>query len=65
MTPEQLQNIINYIDSRLYENPYEGSWVNDLGERIPSDVGYAYEWWRYCMKPELLRKFGTEATDAN
>ena len=53
-----LKEIVNYIDSRLKENPYEGSWISDQGERISVDVGYAMEWWIYCMKPELLRKFG-------
>lgn len=52
-----VQDFIEYIDKRLAENPYEGSWITDKGERIPVDVGYAYEWWNNCMKPELLRKF--------
>lgn len=54
------QDFINYIDARLRENPYEGSWITDCGERISVDVGYAYNWWSDCMKPELLRKFGGE-----
>ena len=55
-----LKDFIAYIDARLAENPYEGSWINDKGERISTDVGYAWEWWKYCMKPELMRKFGGE-----
>lgn len=53
-----IQEFIDHIESRLNEQPYEGSWISDLGERIPADVGYVYDWWNYCMKPELLRKFG-------
>lgn len=53
-----VHDFIDYIDSRLDSNPYEGSWITDQGERISADVGYAYEWWRDCMKPELMRKFG-------
>ena len=60
---KHVHTIINYIDQRLDSNPYEGSWINDQGKRIPTDVGYAFEWWRDCMKPELLRKFGEKATD--
>lgn len=56
---DNLKDIIEYIDSRLDENPYEGSWIDDLGNREYVDVGYAYEWWQY-MRAELLRKFGKE-----
>lgn len=55
--------IINYIDQRLDSNPYEGSWIDDQGKRISADVGYAFEWWRDCMKPELLRKFEEKNAD--
>lgn len=52
-----IQHFIDYIDARFKENPYEGTWVTDQGERIPADVCYAAGWWEECMKPELLRKF--------
>ncbi len=52
-----IQQFIEYIDARLNENPYEGSWITDQGERIAADVCYARGWWDECMKPELLRKF--------
>ena len=51
-----MEDLIKYIDSRIEENPYEGSWMTDLGERVSVDVGYVYDWWNDCMKPELLRK---------
>lgn len=54
----KIQKIIDYIDSRIDQQLYEGSWINDEGERITTDVGYGAEWWENCMKPELLRKFG-------
>lgn len=51
------EQLINYISNRINENPYEGSWINDRDERIVADVGYVYDWWFTCMRPELLRKF--------
>lgn len=51
-------SVIDYISNRIDENPYEGSWITDRGERVSADVGYVIDWWRDCMKPELLRKFG-------
>lgn len=54
------QDIIKYIDERIEEQPYEGSWITDTGERIVADVGYVYDWWRYCMQTELIRKFVEE-----
>lgn len=53
-----IQEFIAYIESRINEQPYEGSWISDQGERIAADLGYAIDWWYSCMKPELLRKFG-------
>lgn len=54
-----IEDFINYIDARFDTKNHGNSfWINDLGERIVSDTGYAYEWWEDCMKPELLRKFG-------
>lgn len=50
-------SVINYISNRIDENPYEGTWVTDQGEHVSADVGYVYDWWRDCMKPELIRKF--------
>ena len=50
-------SVINYIDDRISENPYEGSWITDYGERVSADVGYVSHWWTNYMKPELLRKF--------
>lgn len=52
-----LNEILNYVDTRLDENPSEGTWINDLGEKTSVDVGYAYEWW-IIMRDELIRKFG-------
>lgn len=60
MTP--MQEIIDYIDRAIDERPHGSSfWVDELGRRFTTDVGYAAEWWDECMKPELLRVFGKEA----
>ena len=53
-----IQELIDYIDSRIDQQQFESRWISDQGERITADVGYGSEWWENCMKPELLRKFG-------
>lgn len=54
---QNIREVIKYIEDRLNEQPYEGSWITDTGERVSADLGYVYDWWRDCMKPELIRKF--------
>ena len=57
---KNINDIFEYIDKAFDRTPYEGSWITDTGERVSCDVGYAYEWWNDCMKPELIRVFGKE-----
>ena len=55
-----LQDFIDHIEKAFDRTPYEGSWITDTGERVSCDIGYTWEWWRDCMKPELIRVFGKE-----
>lgn len=53
--------LIDYINKAFYERPHSQTrWIDELGNAIPADVGYAEEWWEDCMKPELLRVFGKQ-----
>ena len=56
-----IHDFIEYVNTRLNQNPYEGAWINDKGDSISVDVGYVYEWWYVCMAPELMRKFGEKS----
>ena len=50
----EIKKIIKYIDERFDSREHgESYWVDHCGERITTDVGYAMEWWKCCMKPEL------------
>lgn len=47
--------LIKYIDD-TFDRPHGDSfWIDENGFKRSADVGYAYQWWRDCMKPELLR----------
>lgn len=53
--------LIDYIDKAFAERPHSQTrWIDELGNAIPADVGYAVEWWEDCLKPELLRVFGEQ-----
>lgn len=50
----EIKKIIKYIDERFDSGEHGDSyWVDHCGERISADTGYAHEWWKNCMKPEL------------
>lgn len=53
------RDVVAYID-KAFDRPHGNSyWVNEQeNEHYGCDVGYAFEWWRDIMKPELLRVFG-------
>ena len=50
-------DIIDYIENRFNEQPCEGSWKKLDGSTTSTDCGYAWDWWKNCMKPELMEKF--------
>lgn len=54
------KEIINYIEKRLLEQPYEGTWITLDGKEKNTDLGYVLEWWNNCMKPELEEIFSAE-----
>lgn len=58
MKDVNLNDIFEYIENAFERTPYQGSWITETGDRVTCDVGYAYEWWNDCMKPELIRVFG-------
>lgn len=50
--------IIKHIDSAFDRPCGESYWLDEKMNRISGiDVGYAWEWWRDCMRPELCRLF--------
>lgn len=52
---QEIKKIIKYIDERFDSREHGDSyWVDHCGERITTDVCYAMEWWKNCMKPELV-----------
>lgn len=52
-----INDVICYIDKRFEEQDSEhrGWWTDLDGEPYYTDIAYAFEWWNYCMKPELLK----------
>lgn len=55
---EVVMEVIEYINNAFDNRPHGSSfWINENGERMGADVGYAEEWWEDCMKPELRRHF--------
>ncbi len=59
------KEVIDYIENRLSEQPYEGRWVTLEGKEIGADLGYVQEWWNNCMKPELEEVFNQKEERAN
>lgn len=55
---DDFEILIDYIDKAFERQEYESRWLNEQGEYLSADIGYAYEWWKYAMKPELRRVFG-------
>lgn len=54
-----INNLIKYIDDAFNNRSHLSAyWVDENGNDIGADVGYAWEWWQDCMKPELIRVFG-------
>lgn len=53
-----IRDFIDYID-HAFESQPSGSccWIDDLGQEHIVDIGYAYQWWEECMKPQLERAF--------
>lgn len=54
-----VNDLIHYIDNAFDRQRGESYWLDENGNDISTDVGYAWEWWIYCMKPELIRVFNT------
>lgn len=54
---KDINELIQYIDDAFDRKHGDSFWIDENGERSPEcvDVGYAWEWWRDCMKPELIR----------
>jgi hypothetical protein len=50
---EAINDVIDYVDNRFDEQHYEGTWKMPDGDTVKTDVGYAEEWWKECMKKEL------------
>lgn len=57
-----IQEVIRYIDLTFERQRYDSIWLDEKMERHSADVGYGYEWWKECMKPELLRMFSNVGT---
>lgn len=56
---KDINELIQYIDDAFDREHGDSFWINEHGKRVDEsvDVGYAWEWWRDCMKPELIRVF--------
>ena len=54
-----VNDLIQYIDNAFERKHGSSFWIDENGERTTADVGYAWEWWIDCMKPELTRVFNT------
>lgn len=53
-----MRNTIDYIDTAFEEQSRGSSiWYDEFGREYCEDVGYAYQWWEECMKPQLERVF--------
>lgn len=57
MDSKYAEELINYIDDALNRSSSSTQVMNERGEYLTADVGYVYEWWNDCMKPELERVF--------
>ena len=55
MINKEIENVIKYIDDAFERKHGDSFWLDENGNRSSADVGYAWEWWRDCMKPELIR----------
>lgn len=49
--------LIEYIDDAFDRKHGDSFWINENDERADEsvDVGAVWEWWRDCMRPELMR----------
>ena len=52
-----IREIVKHIDKAFDRPGGESWWTDDVGNKIFADVGYAWEWWTDCVRPELLRVF--------
>ena len=52
---KDIAGFIKYIDNAFDREHGDSIWIDENGRRLSADVGYAYEWWRDCMRPELIR----------
>lgn len=59
-----VEEFIAYIDKAIKERLHGDSfWIDEREHTHGADVGYAWEWWMDCMRPELLRVFGDRRAD--
>lgn len=50
-----VKDLIQYIDDAFEREHGSSTWIDENGNKMGADVGYAWEWWTDCMKPELIR----------
>ena len=50
--------VIEYIEATFDRKHGDSFWIDENGNSHGADVGYSWEWWNDCMRPELMRVFG-------
>ena len=48
-------NIIDYIDKRLLEQKYAGTWITKDKQEVSIDLEQVSLWWNEYMKSELIK----------